>query len=151
MFLKIDSIGWFVMLVKEVMTKKVVTIEHDKTVLDACNLYRDKKIGCLIVIENGNCVGIVTERDIIERTICARRDPEKTRVREIMSTNLKTIHALDSLEKALAVMRDNNIKKLPVIVKEGVVGIITVTDISRARPDLSKRFIESWVKPVWRD
>ncbi|RLF32751.1 MAG: hypothetical protein DRM98_03390 [Thermoplasmata archaeon] len=139
------------MLVKEVMTKKVVTIEHDKTVLDACNLYRDKKIGCLIVIENGNCVGIVTERDIIERTICARRDPEKTRVREIMSTNLKTIHALDSLEKALAVMRDNNIKKLPVIVKEGVVGIITVTDISRARPDLSKRFIESWVKPVWRD
>ena len=151
MFLKIDSIGWFVMLVKEVMTKKVVTIEHDKTVLDACNLYRDKKIGCLIVIENGNCVGIVTERDIIERTICARRDPEKTRVREIMSTNLKTIHALDSLEKALTVMRDNNIKKLPVIVKEGVVGIITVTDISRARPDLSKRFIESWVKPVWRD
>ncbi|RLF52789.1 MAG: hypothetical protein DRN24_02665 [Thermoplasmata archaeon] len=139
------------MLVKEVMTKKVVTIEHDKTVLDACNLYRDKKIGCLIVIENGNCVGIVTERDIIERTICARRDPEKTRVREIMSTNLKTIHALDSIEKALAVMRDNNIKKLPVIVKEGVVGIITVTDISRARPDLSKRFIESWVKPVWRD
>ena len=139
------------MLVKEVMTKKVVTIEHDKTVLDACNLYRDKKIGCLIVIENGNCVGIVTERDIIERTICARRDPEKTRVREIMSTNLKTIHALDSLEKALTVMRDNNIKKLPVIVKEGVVGIITVTDISRARPDLSKRFIESWVKPVWRD
>lgn len=139
------------MLVKEVMTKKVVTIEHDKTVLDACNLYRDKKIGCLIVIENGNCVGIVTERDIIERTICARRDPEKTRVREIMSTNLKTIHALDSLEKALTVMRDNSIKKLPVIVKEGVVGIITVTDISRARPDLSKRFIESWVKPVWRD
>ncbi|RLF36474.1 MAG: hypothetical protein DRM99_02680 [Thermoplasmata archaeon] len=139
------------MLVKEVMSKKVVTIEHDKTVLDACNLYRDKKIGCLIVIENGNCVGIVTERDIIERTICARRDPEKTRVREIMSTNLKTIHALDSIEKALAVMRDNNIKKLPVIVKEGVVGIITVTDISRARPDLSKRFIESWVKPVWRD
>jgi len=151
MFLKIDSIGWFVMLVKEVMTKKVVTIEHDKTVLDACNLYRDKKIGCLIVIENGNCVGIVTERDIIERTICARRDPEKTRVREIMSTNLKTIHALDSLEKALTVMRDNSIKKLPVIVKEGIVGIITVTDISRARPDLSKRFIESWVKPVWRD
>ena len=139
------------MLVKEVMTKKVVTIEHDKTVLDACNLYRDKKIGCLIVIENGNCVGIVTERDIIERTICARRDPEKTRVREIMSTNLKTIHALDSLEKALTVMRDNSIKKLPVIVKEGIVGIITVTDISKARPDLSKRFIESWVKPVWRD
>ena len=49
------------MLVKEIMTKKVVTIRSDDMVFDACILYRDEKIGCLVVVENEFCVGIVTE------------------------------------------------------------------------------------------
>ena len=139
------------MLVKEVMTKNVITINKEETVLKACNIYRDKKIGCLIVIEDGSCVGIVTERDLIERTICEHRNPETTKIKEIMSSDIKTIHALETVEKAIQIMVENKIKKLPVIVNEGIVGIITVTDISKIRPDLSKRFIESWVKPIWRD
>lgn len=139
------------MLVKEVMTKDVITINKDDTVLEACNIYRDKKIGCLIIIEGGSCIGIVTERDLIERTICEHRIPEETKIEEIMSSDVKTVHALDTVEKAIQIMIANNIKKLPVIVSEGIVGIITVTDISKIRPDLSKRFMESWVKPIWRD
>ena len=68
-----------------------------------------------------------------------------------MSKDLKTIHKLDTIERAIDIMFKNNIKKLPVISKDGIVGIITVTDISKARPDLSKRFIESWVKADWKD
>ena len=139
------------MLVNEVMAKNVVTIDRKKTVFDACNMYKDYKIGCLIVTDEGKCVGIVTERDFIERTICLRRDPENTKVGEIMTSNLKTVHALDKIEKAIEIIVENKIKKLPVVIKKGVVGIITVTDISRARPDLSKRFINSWVKPRWKD
>jgi len=139
------------MLVEEVMTKNVMTIDRDKTVFDACNMYKDYKVGCLIVTDKGKCVGIVTERDLIERTICLRRDPEKTRINDIMSSNIKTIHPLDTIEKALEIMKKNNIKKLPAVLKEDIVGIITVTDISKAKPDLSNRFIESWVKPRWND
>lgn len=139
------------MLVKEAMTKKVITIGAKQTVLDACNAYRDYKVGCLIVLDNDRCAGILTERDIIERTLCQRRDPEKTLVDEIMSSDIKTVHALDTLDKALEIMRENNVKKLPVVVNERIVGIITVTDISKARPDLSKRFIDSWVKTKWMD
>jgi len=139
------------MLVKEAMTKKVITIGAKQTVLDACNAYRDYKVGCLIVLDNDRCAGILTERDIIERTLCPRRDPEKTLVDEIMSSDIKTVHALDTLDKALEIMRENNVKKLPVVVNERIVGIITVTDISKARPDLSKRFIDSWVKTKWMD
>jgi len=139
------------MLVKEVMTKNVVTIDRDDTALDACNKYRDYKVGCLVVVDEGKCVGIVTERDLIERTICARRSPEKTKVGDIMSSNIKTVHALDTLEKALEVMKKNGIKKLPVILNDEIVGIITVTDISKARPELSKRFMDSWVRPMWQD
>lgn len=139
------------MLVEEVMTKNVITIDHDKTIYDACNMYKDYKVGCLIVTDKGKCVGIVTERDLIERTVCLRRDPEKTRVNDIMSSNIKTIHPLDTIEKTLEIMKKNNIKKLPAVSKGDIVGIITITDISKARSDLSNRFIESWVKPRWND
>ena len=139
------------MLVKEVMAKNVVTIDRNKTVFDACNMYRDYKVGCLIVTDEGKCVGIVTERDMIERTFCYRKDPEKTKISDIMSTNLKTVHSLDKLEKAIELIEEYKIKKLPVIKKDNVIGIITVTDISRARPDLSKRFIDTWVKMRWND
>ena len=139
------------MLVKEVMAKKVITIDCNKTVFDACNMYKDRKVGCLIVTDKGKCAGIVTERDLIERTICSRRDPDKTKVGEIMSSDIITVHALDKIEAAIEFMEFFNIKKLPVVVNEEVVGIITVTDISRARPDLSERFVDSWVKPRWSD
>ncbi len=139
------------MLIKEIMTKKVITIEKNQSVFKASLLYKDFKIGSLIVTENGKCVGIITERDIIERTICKRKNPEETKIEEIMSSDLKTIHALDSVEKAIEAMVNNNIKKLPVVTEDGIVGIITVTDISKARPDLSKRFIDSWVKASWSD
>jgi len=133
------------------MKKNVITINANDSVFDACNKYRDFKVGCLVVTEGESCIGIVTERDLIERTICDGRDPKTTKVNEIMTTDIRTVHALDTLEKALEIMEEFNIKKLPVVVNEGIVGIITVTDISKARPDLSKRFMESWVKPSWKD
>ncbi len=139
------------MLVKEVMTKKVVTIPENATVFDACLLYRDQKVGCLVVVQGDTCVGIVTERDLIERSICMRRDPEKTLVRDIMSSDIKTVHSLDHVDTALEIMARYHIKKLPVITDNKIVGIITVTDISKTKSDMSKRFIESWVKPSWRD
>lgn len=139
------------MLVKEIMTKNVVTINADASVFDACMMYKEKKVGCLVVVDDETCVGIVTERDLIERSICQRRDPEKTKVREIMSQNIKVVYALDTAEKALETMKQYKIKKLPVISSEKVVGIVTITDIAEARPEISKRFMETWMKAQWRD
>lgn len=139
------------MLVKEIMTKNVIIIDADASVFDACMTYKEKKVGCLVVTSDETCVGIVTERDLIERSICVHRDPEKTKVHEIMSQNIKVVYALDTVEKALETMKLFKIKKLPVISSEKVVGIITITDIAEARPDLSKRFMESWMKAQWRD
>ena len=136
---------------KEIMTRNVVTIEVDASVFDACMMYKEKKVGCLVVVDNETCVGIVTERDLIERSVCLHRDPERTKVREIMSSNVKVVNALDSVEKTLEMMKSFKLKKLPVISSGKVVGIITMTDIAEARPDLSKRFMESWVKAQWRD
>jgi len=120
------------MLVEEVMARNVVYIECNKTVYEACKKYSQNNVGCLIVMDKKFIVGIVTERDTIERLILKNKDPKKTKIKDIMSQNIKTVHALSPVEKAAEIMRENNIKKLPVILNNEIVGIITVTDISRA-------------------
>jgi len=137
------------MIVKDAMTRNVITIDRNATVLDACNKYREYKVGCLVVTDKSECVGIVTERDIIERTICARRNPEETKVDDIMSSEIKTVHALDTIEKAVQIMKQNNIKKLPVLLNEEIVGIITVTDIARMQQDTTKKPVDSWIEKEW--
>jgi len=137
------------MLVCEIMNKKVISIDSNHTILDAFKLYRDSKVGSLIVIENDQLVGIITERDLIEKTI--DKDIKNTFVREIMSSNVISISPLDNLETALKIMKKNRVKKLPVLSSNKLKGIITVTDIAYARPELTRRFIDSWVKPRWED
>lgn len=139
------------MLVEEVMRENVVTIDCNATVLEGCAKYRDRKVGCLVVIDKDSCVGIVTERDFIERTLCMQRDPEKTKIKEVMSADIKLVHPLETVEKALERMETYKIKKLPVVSNEGIVGIITITDIAYAKPEQMQRFIKSWIQPRWRD
>lgn len=118
------------MLVQEVMTKNIVKIDCNKSVFDACKEYSDKKVGSLVVMDKELTVGIVTERDMIERVILNKKDPLKTKIREIMTPSIKTIHALAPLEKASKIMKENHIKKLPVVLNNEIVGMITETDLS---------------------
>jgi len=119
------------MLVEEVMTKNVVSIDCNKTIFTACQEYSKNKVGSLVTMDKNITVGILTERDIIEKVILGKKDPNKTKVKEIMSPNIKTVHALAPLEKAAKIMRENHIKKLPVILNNEIVGIITETDLSQ--------------------
>jgi CBS domain-containing protein len=137
------------MIVEEIMSKDVVTIDSEDSIYDACLKFKDNKVGCLIVIDKDSCIGIVTERDIITRTICNRKDPA-IKIKEIMSPDLKIIQPSEQYEKALELMKEHSIKKIPVVIEDRLVGIITLSDIAHARPDLSDRFINSWVKPRWQ-
>ena len=131
------------MFVNEIMKRDIITIDSNETIKNACIMYRDKKIGCLMVIENQNIVGIVTERDIIERTICVDRDPHTTPIKEIMTTDVKTVDIDDRINYAISILKDHNIKKLPVTEDGELVGIITVTDIAYSRPN-----IREFLKPA---
>jgi CBS domain-containing protein len=131
------------MLVKESMAVNVISIHRGNTVMEACIMYRDYKIGSLLVKDNEGCVGIITERDLIERTICEHKDPYTTKVSEIMSSNVITIHPFDDITKAVKKLIKYNIKKLPVVQGDEIVGIITVTDIAKSHPELAKKVIDS--------
>jgi len=119
------------MLVEKIMTKNIVNIDSNLSVLDACKKFVSNNVGSLVVRNNGILVGIITERDIIKEIILVNGDPKKIKVMDIMSTNIKTVHALAPVEKAATIMKENNIKKLPVILNNEIVGIVTETDLSR--------------------
>jgi len=136
------------MLVKDVMTKNVITIDSNQTILDAYRKYRDTKVGSLIVTEHNQLVGIVTERDLIEKAI--DKDLKTTQIKDIMTSNVKTINPLDNIDTASDVMERYNVKKLPVLDNNNITGIITINDIVHTKPELTKRYIETWIKARWK-
>ncbi|KYK31020.1 MAG: hypothetical protein AYK22_08325 [Thermoplasmatales archaeon SG8-52-3] len=136
------------MLVKDVMTKNVITIDSNQTILDAYKLYRDNKVGSLVVTDSDKCIGIVTERDLIEKSI--DKDLKTTLVKDIMTSNIRTISPTDNLDTASELMEKYKIKKLPVLFNDNITGIITINDIVHTRPEMTKRYIETWIKTRWK-
>ena len=137
------------MFVKDIMAKKVISIDQDKTVLDVCNKFKKNRLGSFVVVNAGIIVGIITERDIIERVIVEQKNPKKTKVEDVMSKNIITIHASAKIEQAAELMRKHKIKKLPVILNNEFAGIITVTDIANIMPNFTKTLaLELWQEIV---
>jgi len=119
-------------LVKDVMSRKVVSVSVDETVFSAVNRMRDNAVSSLVVFRGRNPLGMITEQDMVRRVLCERRDPEKTFVREIMSTPLITVSPLASLEEAADAFRRGRVKKLAVVSGGVLEGIVSVTDILAA-------------------
>jgi len=126
------------MIVKEIMSKNIMRINSNDSIINACKKYSEKKVGSLVVMDKDIIVGIVTERDIIERAILQEKHPQKTKIREIMTPNIITVHALAPIEKAAKIMKDKKIKKLPVVLNNEIVGIITETDLSHTINNFSE-------------
>lgn len=132
--------------VEDAMVEDVVTINADSTVKKAVDLMNKHEIGCLIVIRDGKAVGIVTERDMLNRVLAQRRDPERTKVSEIMTTPLVVAEPSMDLQEAARQMFKMKVKKLPVVSKGELVGLITLTDIARFQPQIIKILKKMYVK-----
>jgi len=124
-----------VVTVADVMTKDVVTIEGDKTVLEAAKTMRLKKFSSLVVTDKGKTAGIVTERDLVRKVLAEDRDPNKLLIYQIMSTELITTTPETSIENAAKVMTEQRVRRLPVMKNKKLVGIITASDIARHLSD----------------
>jgi CBS domain-containing protein len=119
------------MHVKDVMVEEVITVKPDTKVRDAVELMNENEIGCLVVKEKGKPIGIITERDILKKIVCQFRNPEQVRVSEIMSQPLIVGNVDMDLEDVAKLMFKRNVKKLPIVDGERLVGLITLTDIVR--------------------
>ena len=136
--------------VKDIMTKKVITVDANSTVRNACKLMDKHDVGCLLVTEDGSsAVGIVTERDIIRKVVKSGKDPEIMTIKRIMTTPLVVISPEASVETAVDTMIKNKIKKLPVVSDENdLVGIVTATDIILNSPSYLKKVASLMVREL---
>ncbi|MCR6669647.1 MAG: CBS domain-containing protein [archaeon YNP-WB-040] len=129
----------------DIAVKDVKVIDEDETVVKAADIMSQYNIGCLVVVKDGKPVGIVTERDMLKRVIVPCLDPRTTKVSKVMSKPL--IHGDPDMDLVYAAkfMINNNIKRLPIIDRGKLVGIVTLTDILRALPEVVKALEESLI------
>jgi len=122
--------------VGNVMNRKVVIIDANKSIKEAAKLMAKHNIGSVIVVEKDRAKGIITERDIVRKIVAEERSMD-TKCSDIMSHPLVVITPDASIEAAARIMRDSSVKKLPVIEKDGtLVGIITEDDIMKLFPSI---------------
>ena len=123
-----------IILVRDIMRRNVKTVRTDDSVHAAVLKMNKFQIGSVIVTNNGRAVGIITERNILERIVEPRLDPGTIWAKDIMSSPLVTVGPNDTVEEAAKVMAQKRIKKLPVVEGDKIVGVVSTSDIVRANP-----------------
>ena len=120
---------------REIMTSDVRTATRDMSLQDAARLMRDGDMGSVPVVEDGKLVGIVTDRDIVVRSIAEGRDSSSP-VGEAMTTEIFSVKPDDFVFEAIRLMGDKPVRRLPVVDADGrLAGIIAIADVALETED----------------
>lgn len=115
--------------------RPIVSVNSHASVAEVARTMADHKIGAVPVVDEGRLVGIFSERDVLTRVVAAERDPRKTLVSEVMSSNLVVAECDESYEACLARMQQANIRHLIVLEHGGLAGIASLRDLLAADLD----------------
>ncbi len=129
----------------------VLTVKPDQTVAEAINSMEKSYVGTSVVMDGGNVVGIVSERDVIRKVILEGKKLEDVKVAEIMSTNLTTITPETSLDHCMKLMTDKRIRHLPVLRDNQLSGIVSIGDVVKyliVEKDFKIKNLESYISGV---
>jgi len=114
---------------EDVMVKDLIGVEVRVSVKKVVELMDKHEIGCLMVMKGKKLAGIVTERDMVKRVLAKSKDPEEIKVSEVMSKPVIVGKPQMSIVEAVKLMFNWNIKKLPVVDGNHLVGLVTLTDL----------------------
>ena len=128
--------------VGDAMTHEPVTISSSKTLRDAAKLMKKEHVGALLVKEDGKITGIMTEQDIVRKGVTAMGNPAARKVSQTMEKNLVITTPDEDIFEAMRVMRDYNIRHLPVMNDGRFVGLVTLKDMLKLEPDLYEILVE---------
>jgi CBS domain-containing protein len=127
----------------------VLRIESDASVFDAVQQMVEANVGSLLVMEGGDIVGIVTERDYLRRVTLEGRTDKETPVREIMSSPLIVVTPETSIDECMAVMTDRRIRHVPVVDGGEVVGVVSIGDLVKFKSKLQSfeiQYLTDYIK-----
>ncbi len=121
------------MLICDVMTDRVISINQKEPVTTAARLLKQHNIGALPVCDDqGRLRGMITDRDIAVRCVAAGSDPQSTQVCDVMTRGIVTAAPFEELDKAVYLMSTDQVRRLPVLDDGKVVGMLTLCDLARS-------------------
>jgi len=112
-----------------VKDRKIYSIEADSTVLEAARFMKEHGFGALPVLRDGDLVGILSERDIMNRVVASGRTPGMTRVSEVMTPKPKTVSADETIEECMFLMREFGFRHLLIADGKELKGLVSLRDI----------------------
>src|SRR3954452_22887236 len=118
--------------IKDLLKGEPATVEASATVEEAAKLMDERDIGNVLVVENGEVQGIVTDRDIVVRVLAKGNGPDAS-VREAATTDLETLQPDSSIQDAIQKMEQANVRRLPVVDDGKPVGVISLGDLAEAK------------------
>jgi CBS domain-containing protein len=119
--------------IREVMTADPRTVESGATVAEAAREMRDGDVGSVVVIENGKVAGIITDRDIAVRVVAQGLDPDATKVREAATMPPVTLTVDQSVDDAIRLVREQEIRRIVVVQDDRAAGIVSLGDLAIER------------------
>ncbi|MEA3515471.1 MAG: CBS domain-containing protein [Nanoarchaeota archaeon] len=128
--------------VHDAMTHNPVDVSFDINLQECAKVMANNHVGALLIKEGEQVVGIVTEQDIVRKAVFNDLSPSKTLVKDIMETHLVKIGPKDDVVKALQLMRNLNVRHLPVFDGDKFVGLITTKDVLKIEPQLFELLAE---------
>ena len=123
--------------IRDLMSKPALCIDASESVADAARYMCENDVGDILVTRDGKLCGIVTDRDIVVRCVAQGQDPSETRVDRICSEELTTLSPDDLVDDAVVRMRERAVRRIPVVEREHVVGIVSLGDLARERDPAS--------------
>lgn len=138
------------MKVKECMCNDVCCVKPDTKVTEVAKLMGENHIGCIPVCDENDCIcGIVTDRDVLLRTVACNKDINNCPVSDIMSCNVCTCKEEDDMTNAESKMAENQIRRLPVCDQENhVVGILTLGNLAQHDRELGKQEVCTCIENI---
>lgn len=112
-----------------VRDNEMFTVNEDHTVLEAVRAMVERNIGAVPVLHHGELVGVFSERDLMRRVVAERRNADTTLVGEVMSTTLHVVEPYESLENCMLLMKQHNIRHLPICEGRKLRGMASMRDI----------------------
>jgi CBS domain-containing protein len=137
------------MKVRDCMCKDVCFVKPETTIYDIAKLMECNGIGCIPICDgNNSIVGLVTDRDLVLRTIACNKDAKTTPVSEIMTTNVCCCEAEEDINEAQTKMANNQIRRLPVLENNKVIGILTLGDLAHWDKKIGKEEVCTTIENI---